>query len=221
MIGAGHNMMLGLVLSSDKHIAYTQRKCKASMVYRDQTDENLMTLYSEGNIQAFEELYHRHKGPVFRFFKRQFNAAVAEELMQDVWARIIKARKDYHTQNKFTTYLYSIARNRQIDHFRRQSIRPVPMETDDSDVVDNMVNTIQTPVVDEPDAMINADERHQALLHCIKQLPPQQREAFLLKEESGLSLEIIAVVVGINAESVKSRLRYAIQKLKKCMGQLL
>lgn len=184
-----------------------------------------MSLYSEGNVQAFEILYQRHKGPVFRYFKRQFSDAVAEELMQDVWTRIIKARKEYHRQAKFTTFLYTIIRNRQIDYIRRLTIRPVNSETDSRshqrDGDDDPVNTIQAPMHDEPDCAINTTESQQALLHCIKALPPTQREVFLLKEESGLSLENISKVVGINTESVKSRLRYALQKLRQCMGTLL
>ena len=192
-----------------------------------------MNLYSEGDVQAFELLYQRHKGPVYRFFTRQFSDAVAEELMQDVWTRIIKARKEYQRQAKFTTFLYTIVRNRQIDYIRRLTIRPVSSETgygnyskmdhnnNHNPDANDPVSAIQAPVSDEPDCAIGNHEKQNALLHCIKELPSTQREVFLLKEESGLNLDSIAQIVGINTESVKSRLRYALQKLRQCLGTLL
>ena len=184
------------------------------------SDENLMTMFSGGDVAAFESLYKRHKGPLFRFFLRQFSQPIAEELCQDVWSNIISASRQYKSRSKFTTYLYTIARNRTIDYFRRQRVRPVVVGNQESDDEDSIEQAASSPN-DEPDNHAMMDEQKEALFHCIKALPDKQREAFLLKEEAGLPLQVIGDITGTNAESIKSRLRYAIQKLKECMGNLL
>ena len=186
-------------------------------MYNDTPDEQLMHLYGEGNVQAFEALYQRHKGPLFRFFLRQFAQTIAEELAQDVWAKLIHARQSYQVHSQFTTFLYTIARNRLIDYVRRQTLRPVGADT----VAESEVDCIAAPVSEEPARQLSSSERAARLLQCIKVLPPEQREAFLLKEESDLSLEVIGEICGSNREAIKSRLRYAVKKLKQCMGDLL
>ena len=86
----------------------------------DYTDEDLMLMYRDGDASAFEILYRRHKGPVYRFILRRCgNTGVAEELFQDVWVKLIQARERYAVSARFTTYLYRIAHNRLIDHFRK------------------------------------------------------------------------------------------------------
>jgi RNA polymerase sigma-70 factor (ECF subfamily) len=198
-------------------IAADLNPCNAHAVYSDTPDEQLMRLYGEGNVQAFEALYHRHKGPVFRFFLRQLAQAVAEELAQDVWTRLIHARQSYQVNSQFTTFLYTIARNRLIDHVRRQTIRPVGAEV----VGEGEMDCIAAPMDGEPVHQLHHNQRAARLLHCIKVLPAEQREAFLLKEESNLPLEVIGEICGSNKEAIKSRLRYAVKKLKQCMGELL
>ena len=186
-------------------------------MYSDTPDEHLMRQYGEGDVQAFEALYTRHKGPLFRFFLRQFTQAVAEELAQDVWAKLIHARGSYQVNSLFTTFLYTIARNRLIDYLRRQNIRPVAADA----MPANDVDCIAASHVEDPAHQLTHQQRADMLLHCIKLLPSDQREAFLLKEEGDLSLEMIGQVCGVNKEAIKSRLRYAVKKLKQCMGDLL
>jgi RNA polymerase sigma-70 factor (ECF subfamily) len=216
-------------LFTTRIIASQVIKCNATPVHQDESDENLMTLYSEGNYHAFEVLYHRHKGPVFRFFRRQLNQAKAEELSQDVWSNLIHSRNSYKAESKFTTYLYTIARHRLIDHIRRQTIRMATLIDSDSqnqehasgDCANSDNNLPHAPLSDNPEQQVMAMNEKSRLLECIKQLPLEQREAFLLKEESGLSLETIGDITGTNRESIKSRLRYALKKLKQCMGDML
>src|SRR5512139_1629730 len=180
------------------------------------TDEALMLRYRDGDAQAFEALYARHKGPVFRYLLRQCSvAALAEELFQDVWMNLIKARERYEVRAKFTTWLYTLAHHRVIDHYRRQAAG-VPISYDD-DPDDPRIEQVADSEVRQPHNEFERRRQALQLLALLSQLPEAQREAFLLREESGLSLEEIAEVTGVNAETAKSRLRYALAKLRQGM----
>jgi len=178
-------------------------------------DETLMLAYCGGNATAFENLYNRHKGSVYRYLKRQCgNEATADELFQEVWINIVKARTRYKASAKFTTWLYHIAHNRLIDHYRKNSRLP---DSYQEELPDDIEDTFSI----DPVSDINRDRQAEKLLDCIAQLPEAQRESFLLKEESGLSLLDIAEVAGTSRETVKSRLRYALNALRRCLRGLL
>lgn len=180
------------------------------------TDEELMQRYRDGDVRAFEILYTRHKGPVYRYLLRQCGvAALAEELFQDVWMKLIKARERYEVRAKFTTWLYTLAHHRVIDHYRRQAAG-VPISYDD-DPDEPLIEQVADSELRQPDNEFERRRQAQQLLALLAQLPEAQREAFLLREESGLSLEEIAAVTGVNAETAKSRLRYALAKLRQGM----
>jgi RNA polymerase sigma-70 factor (ECF subfamily) len=177
-------------------------------------DEELMNHYRDGDARAFEVLYTRHKGPLYRYLLRQCGAtALAEELFQDVWMKLIGARARYEARAKFTTYLYHLAHNRLIDHYRRAKAG-VPISYDD-DQDDPLIEQVADSELLEPDNELDRRRLGQRLLEQIAALPEAQREAFLLREESGLSLEEIAAVTGVNIETAKSRLRYALTKLRQ------
>ena len=175
------------------------------------TDEELMLAYRAGDAAAFDLLYARHKGGVFRYLRRQTgNAGQAEELFQDVWMRLIDARGRYEPQAKFTTWLYTIAHNRLMDHFRAAG-RASFVSHDDPD--DDPI--AELPASDPPpeDALARKQEAAR-LLAAIDALPAAQREAFLLQQEGELSVEAIAQATGVTRETAKSRLRYALAKLR-------
>jgi len=177
-------------------------------------DEELMNRYRDGDAHAFEVLYTRHKGPLYRYLLRQCGAAaLAEELFQDVWMKLIGARARYEARAKFTTYLYHLAHNRLIDHYRRARAG-VPISYDD-DPDELLIEQVADSELLEPDNELDRRRLGQRLLTQIAALPGAQREAFLLREESGLSLEQIAEVTGVTAETAKSRLRYALTKLRQ------
>jgi RNA polymerase sigma-70 factor, ECF subfamily len=180
-----------------------------------QTDEALMTLYQNGDARAFEMLYARHKGGLYRYFLRQCGvAATAEELYQDVWTNLIRARSNYEPRAKFTTYLYRLAHNRLVDHYRRAA-SGVPLSYDDDvDDQEPLVERVADLPQRQPDNQLDARREAQRLRALIADLPEAQREVFLLSEEAGLSLKEIAQTIGVNAETAKSRLRYAIAKLR-------
>jgi RNA polymerase sigma-70 factor (ECF subfamily) len=181
----------------------------------DDADEILMLRYREGDADAFTRLYARHKGPLYRYLLRQCNPpAVAEELFQDVWLKLIAARAGYTVQAKFTTYLYRLAHNRLIDHYRG-SARGLPLS-----YADDCPEWAEVSAPTEAQPENQDDRRRQAehLLNLLAELPEAQREAFLLKEEAGLSLEAIAQATGTGRETVKSRLRYAVARLRRGLG---
>jgi len=167
-------------------------------------DEELMAAYRDGNAAAFDALYSRHRGPLFRYVLRGVKLrAVAEELYQEIWIRVIEARRRYSPTARFTTWLYTIAHNRLVDHWRRKELAVVPVE--DEMVPDGAA---------DPARHAEGREALSRFAKALEDLPHAQREAFLLHEETGLTALEIAAVTGSETEAVKSRLRYAVAKLK-------
>lgn len=174
-----------------------------------------MLAYAGGDAGAFDVLYARHRGPLFRLMLRSVKTrGEAEELFQDIWMRVIEARERYATTAKFTTWLYTVAHNRLIDHWRRKGLAIVPMETEDGEAVVEA----QAGPFDEPHKVAEAKATMQQLEAAIAALPPVQREAFLLHHEAEMSVAEIAEATGTNQEAAKSRLRYAMDKLRKAVG---
>jgi len=179
-------------------------------------DEQLMIAYRDGDAAAFETLYARHKGPLFRFMLRSVKArGEAEELFHDVWLRVIEARERYVTTARFTTWLYTIAHNRVVDHWRRRGLKLASLDTS-NDPDDPPFEPAAAPQ-DEPQRRAELNQQLRQLGAALEALPPAQREVFLLREEAGLSLPEIAEVAGIDLEAAKSRLRYALAKLREAL----
>jgi RNA polymerase sigma-70 factor (ECF subfamily) len=179
-------------------------------------DAQLMVRYRDGDVGAFSTLYARHKGPLYRYLLRHVrNAAAAADLFQDVWSRLIATRGRYEARAKFATYLFRIAHNCTVDFFRRDravrgGARAEEAEAQPADP--------EVPEYQRPDGMAELAEQQSALLAALGALPREQREAFLLHEESGLTVEEIARVTDVGLETAKSRLRYAIRKLKTSLA---
>ena len=176
-----------------------------------------MLLYRDGDAGAFDALYARHKGGLYRYLHRQCrDRALAEELFQDVWMSLIRARANYTVLAKFTTYLYRLAHNRLIDHYRKHGQAVVAsFDAEDGPALEDLVDGHAQP----PDSAYDIKRQVEDLLELIAELPPPQREAFLLQQEGGLSVEEIATATGVSRETAKSRLRYATSKLREGMGK--
>jgi RNA polymerase sigma-70 factor (ECF subfamily) len=186
-----------------------------------QTDEALMLDYVAGSAAAFDRLYARHRGGLYRFILRQCKAApVAEELFQDVWMSVIRTRKSYTPSARFATFLYRIAHNRLVDHFRRSIHRPSLADGSESDEGEDAVTSIPADPREQPDALLQSKTRLDRFHTLLAALPDAQREAFVMREEGGLSVEEIAAATGVNAETAKSRLRYAIAKLRRGLEEM-
>lgn len=182
------------------------------------SDEALMARYREGDSSAFDTLYARHKGPLYRYLLRQCAvASIAEEMFQDVWMGLIRARERYEVRAKFTTWLYRMAHNRLIDHYRRQAAG-LPISYDDDPDDTPLIERVADSEARAPDNELDRRRQGQRLLAQLAVLPEAQRETFLLREEGGLSLEEIAEATGVTAETAKSRLRYALAKLRAALA---
>jgi len=193
----------------------------ATVMEAEDTDEALMLRYAQGDAAAFDPLYARHRGGSYRYLLRHLghDRALAEELFQDVWTNLIAARERYKVEAKFTTWLYTLAHNRLVDHYRRQ--RPVELVTLHAEDEDDDPPDFPAPATVQPERMAQARQGAARLLALVEALPPAQREAFLLHEEGDLSVDEIAQVTGTDREAIKSRLRYALNKLRRGMEDLL
>jgi len=180
------------------------------------TDEALMLAYGAGDAAAFEVLYGRWRGRLYRYLAHQVPER-ADELFQDVWMRVVKAREGYEVTARFSTWLFRIAHNRLMDHYRSQS-RAVLLQYEDPE--DDPLPEPPAPAMDEPPSMLRRKELAGALLQALAALPEAQREAFLLMEEGGMSLEEVAVATGVGRETAKSRLRYALARLRQALAGL-
>jgi RNA polymerase sigma-70 factor (ECF subfamily) len=175
---------------------------------QDISDESLMLNYTRGDADAFEVLYQRHKGPLYRFVLRQCGPQFVDDLFQDIWMKVINSRMSYKVKATFKTWLYHIARNRIIDHYRRQNIRSVDNNPEKLAFISDDRHI-------QPENRLEENDQHKLLMKAITTLPDEQKEAFLLREEAGLAIEEIAITTGVSFEAAKSRLRYAIKKLRQ------
>lgn len=189
--------------------------CQAAMASNaDSTDEQLMLGYRNDDIGAFDELYRRHKGGLYRYLLRQCrDAAAAAEIFQDIWLNLIRTRSNYQATAKFTTYLYRVAHNRLIDHYRKNG-HLVNLSFEEQEMDEPAATCCE-----QPEVRYERKELAARVLVLLDALPPAQREAFLLQHESGMTVEEIAAATGVTRETAKSRLRYALAKLRLGMSE--
>lgn len=199
-----------------QELAETQLSRPGSLAYAGAMehapeDSALMLRYQDGDLAAFETLYRRHNDALYRYLLRMCqHRATAEDVFQEVWGKIVKARDTYRPTAKFTTYMYRVAHNCFIDHVRRNK------RHSNSTVFepDLHADTGESPEM-ETERRLARERLHNAL----QDLPDEQRDAFLLHEEGGLSIDDIATVTGSNRETAKSRLRYAVKKLRAAIEE--
>lgn len=171
------------------------------------SDETLMLRYARGNGDAFDTLYERYRKPLYAYCLRHVNdATLANDLYQGCWEKVIAARRRYSTRAPFRAWLFRIAHNHIVDHYRAR--RP------ESALPPDMVDESATQPADAMDAAL----RQERFRRAVATLPAEQRDALLLRLEAGLGLEEIAEATGVGAETAKSRLRYATRKLKEVLG---
>lgn len=183
----------------------------------DAADEDLMVLYQKGEVRAFELLLTRHRKPVYNFILRFVgDKETAEDLLQEAFMRVIKGAEAYKRQAKFTTWLYTIARNLCVDQTRRRKHRKhasldAPMDTsDDSGTLMDVIPSGEMA----SDRQSQNKQLHETMHRAISALSEEQREVFLMREFLDLPFKQIADVVGVPENTVKSRMRYALEKLR-------
>jgi RNA polymerase sigma factor (sigma-70 family) len=203
----------------------------------DPDDGSLMRRFAQGDARAFEQLYARHHAALYRFVRRVLGraaAAQADEVFQDTWLRVVRSRERWSPQGAaFRTWLFTLAHHRAIDVLRK-SAREVTLDggggggDDEGDSWQPVAGAAAWQLWPAAEATPDTVEEQafwraagQRLLECLDALPAIQRSAFLLHHEDGLALEELARVLEVGFETAKSRLRYAMSKLRSCMGAYL
>jgi RNA polymerase sigma-70 factor (ECF subfamily) len=180
------------------------------------SDEELMKRFQEGDAAAFEKLFMRYKTPIFAFLLRQCgDRETASDLSQEVFARLIRSARSFQYQSKFSTWIYTIARNAAVDNARRARHR-AHASLEDSHNPDSM--RLGDRLANDgpgPDRSAIAERLRGELAAAIDSLPTEQREVFLLREYHGMPFQEIAEVVGAKVGTVKSRMRYALEALRR------
>jgi RNA polymerase sigma-70 factor (ECF subfamily) len=179
-------------------------------------DATLMLRYRDGDARAFEILYERHKGPLYRYLQRMCcRREVADDLFQEVWSKVIASRSRYEARAQFNTFLFRIAHNCAVDYFRRSG-RP---HEGAAQGIEDIAEQIGGAEHERPDAALAEEQVRRDFRRALEQLPVEQRDVFVLYEESGLTLEEIGRITGVAMETAKSRLRYAVGKLRASLQQ--
>ena len=177
-------------------------------------DAQLMLRYAAGDARAFDTLYAAHRAALWRFIRRSVQDATAtDDVFQECWSRVIASRERYRPEARFATWLYRIAHNCCMDHWRRSSRRERREQTDESALAEAADDGGAGPL--EATLAVESRER---LTAALDRLPAEQRAAFLLYVEGGLSVTEIGEVTAVNPETAKSRLRYAAARLKQMLG---
>lgn len=186
---------------------------------RPDDDESLMLAYVAGDTSAFETLYDRHALPVWRFVQRSVqNSAVADDLVQDVWFRLLDQAPHYQPRARWRTWLFTLAHHRLVDHWRTHKAHA----TLDIDTPEGaaLAESLAAESGFGPERQLQSREQAQALLDALAGLPVAQREAFLLQAEAGMSIVDIALTTGVALETARSRLRYARAHLRAALESL-
>ncbi len=195
------------------------------------TDISLMLAYQAGNAAAFDQLYARHRTPLFRYIARfagphGLTETERDEVFQDVWVSVIETRDRYQPTAQFRTWLFTIAHHRAMDFFRTRkpgvmTVHDLAEEGGEPFLESTAITNLTASRVTEPHVVALAHEQGCAILNALAALPLPQREAFLLYEEGGLSIQEIAEATGTTFEAAKSRLRYAYARLREQLKEFV
>ncbi len=188
----------------------------------DVSDEVLMMQFQGGDRDAFASLVSRHKTPIFNFILRQVRSrTTAEDLTQDVFVRVVKSAATFKHEARFTTWVYSIARNLCIDHLRKMSLRRHPSldqasgkDEDGPTLGERIANKHPSTAADRSAMSTDIGER---IVKAVEALPPEQREVFLLRQTAKVPFKEIAKMTGVPENTVKSRMRYALERLQEAL----
>jgi RNA polymerase sigma-70 factor (ECF subfamily) len=185
----------------------------------DRTDEELLAAYRHGDAGAFELLLRRHRAPLFTFLVRMLgDKERAEDLAQETFLRIVKGAQAWEQRARFQTWLFTIARNLCVDAARRDRFRRTDsLDTQGPDDEPAMIDSVQGHEID-PERGAQSVRLRPILQNALLGLPAEQREVFILREQTGISFKEIAEVLTVNENTVKSRMRYAIEGLRKALG---
>lgn len=190
----------------------------------DEADELLLQAYRAGDVRAFERLVARYEKPIWNFIRRYVrDAATAEDLLQEVFLRVVKSADEWRGAAKFSTWLYTIARNLTIDQARRAVHRNAASLDAERNVGESKTTTLHDRIAStdrRADQIVGDREVKRRIDDAVAALPPDQREVFLMREVMEMPFAEIAAAVGASEPTVKSRMRYALEKLRAALVEL-
>ena len=196
----------------------------APIAREEVTDEVLMMRFQAGDKAAFAALVKKHKTAIYNFILRLVRStSAAEDLTQDVFVKVVQSAVDFKHESRFSTWAYAIARNICIDHLRKMSFRQ-HSSLDQAQGEGGEGPTLLDRTADaHPSAAVERSvigvELGRRIARCVEQLPQEQREVFLLREIANLPFKDIAVVTGVPENTVKSRMRYALERLQENLSE--
>lgn len=182
-----------------------------------------MTAYQQGDVAAFAELVARHEKPLWSFLRRiTRDDSVAEDLLQETFMRVIHGASSWRAEAKFTSWLYAIARNLCIDQARKHKHgRPISLDAHAQRDTDSSPPLHERLPGDDFGAERLAQNRELAgrIEQAIAALPEAQREVFLMREILELPFVEIAQLLNSSEATIKSRMRYALERLRVALGE--
>ncbi len=190
--------------------------------HSDPPDEALMLRFQDGDRAAFAQLVRRHQGPLFNFALRQIRVqSVAEDIVQEAFVRVVQNAADFKHEARFTTWVYTITRNLCIDQMRKRALRKHPsLDQSHGEEGDGPTLGEMTP---DPHASVEREatgsELKERIARAVDKLPDEQREVFLMREVSNLPFKEIAEITRVPENTVKSRMRYALERLQEALAE--
>ena len=189
---------------------------------KDPPDETLMLRYQQGDRAAFAQLVRRHQTALYNFALRQVRIPqVAEDVVQETFVRVVQNAADFKHEARFTTWVYTITRNLCIDHLRKRALRKHP-SLDESRGEEGDGPTLGEQTAD-PRASVEREatgtELKERIARAVDTLPDEQREVFLMREIANLPFKEIAEITKVPENTVKSRMRYALERLQEALAE--
>ncbi|MEM9296953.1 MAG: sigma-70 family RNA polymerase sigma factor [Bacteroidota bacterium] len=181
------------------------------------SDSQLVSLYKNGNEEAFEQLLTRHKSRVFTtIYLIVKDNYVAEDLLQETFVKVVRTIKEgrYNEEGKFLPWLMRIAHNMAIDYFRKEKRYPTIIMEDGSHVF----NTLEFSEDSVESKQVRQDT-HAKLRELIQELPESQKEVLMMRHYMEMSFQEIAENTGVSINTALGRMRYALINLRKKMKQ--
>jgi RNA polymerase sigma-70 factor (ECF subfamily) len=187
------------------------------------TDEVLMARYQRGDRTAFTMLVRRHQTPLYNFALRQLRIqSAAEDVVQEVFVRVVQNAADFKHEARFTTWLYTITRNLCIDQIRKRALRKHASLDESKQGEEGDGPTLGEQTADHRASVereATGTELKVRIAKAVDLLPDDQREVFLMREIANLPFKEIAEITGVPENTVKSRMRYALERLQEALSE--
>jgi RNA polymerase sigma-70 factor (ECF subfamily) len=179
------------------------------LVYK--SDEELMKEFQVDQTLAFNELYHRYKSALYTYFLKLTSPSIAEELLQELFIKVIQKKNSFEFKSTFKTWIWKIAHNTIIDYWRSKNhqIQKITVELDDE------INESHF-LIDSVEQELLKKVTNKQLQLCINELPEEQQQIVFLHTYSELSHDEISQITGNSVGSIKSTLFRAKEKLTQC-----